>query len=105
MEIPSADLNSLRIIFKFSTLQTYRIKLHYTICYMSQARVVLIIINMQRLFLVASLLFLALNDDFFEFKDEMERKVKGIASEMEAIYGRRCENHITSCSIKSYNEC
>lgn len=52
---------------------------------------------MKRLLLITLLGFLTLNDDFVSFKTEMERKVKGIASEMEAIFGKRCDSNIATC--------
>ena len=60
---------------------------------------------MLKLLVIGLLAFLILNDDFNAFKARMEEKVKGLASEMEIIYGRRCSNDTTTCQNKSFDEC
>ena len=51
------------------------------------------------------LVYLSTNDDLSTFQTEMENKVKGLAKKMEKLFARRCNEDITDCQVKSWDEC
>ena len=61
--------------------------------------------NFSTKLLLLFFIVLARQDDFADFKAEMEAKVKNIADTMTALFAKRCEDYYRTCETKSYIGC